>query len=413
MKALLRKPARFFYRLLKPFVRPIAFRVRGFLLADLRRELEEGRRETQGMLRELLESARNTRQQIFDVAQEAQQKNSEWAEHLRNEMESLHQASSSERWGLSAGLIQELQASRDFLESDIFRLSARLVRELHAAAGVPSISRQPDRIEGQVAAMATRVAVNCGSDDVLVRTEVGYLLCHGGDHRLLSALLESGDVQRGAFLLIQRLVRPGDVFVDIDAGVGLYTLVAARALQGRGRIVAFESIDERAHRLEKSVVLNGFSGIVEIHRAAASTSKGSGGTGVHKPGPAPCGANASDSAGFERPPASIDELIEPNRSVALIRIGDATAALEVLGTAAAVIRDTPDIAIVVEFVPRHIRHSGLDPGEWLAAFVSHGLVCRVVNSETGALEEWTIEQLEHVDSVNVLFTRADSPALSI
>lgn len=437
MKAMLRKPARFVYRLLKPIIRPIAFRVRGFLVTDLRaevgalrRELGDVRREAferhcqsgqaiksfreeaLGLLRatletqrELLESARNTRQQIFDFAQEAQQKNCEQAEHsqryLRDEME-----------GFSAGLIQELQASRDFLESDISRLSARLVREQHAVVAAPSTSRQPDRTEEEVAAMTTRVAVNCGSDDVLVRTEVGYLLCHGGDHRLLSVLLESADVQRGAFLLIERLVRPGDVFVDVDAGVGLYTLAAARALQGRGRIVAFESIDERAHRLEKAVVLNGFSGIVEIHRAASSTSKGSDGTGVHKPCPAPCDANASGSAGFERPPASIDGLIEPNRSVALIRIGDPTAALEVLGAAAAIIRDNPDIAIVAEFVPQHICHSGLDSGEWLAAFGSHGLVCRVVNSETGALEEWTIEQLEHVGSVNVLFTRADSPALS-
>ena len=39
---------------------------------------------------------------------------------------------------------------------------------------------------------------------------------------------------------INRYVKPGDVFYDIGANLGLYSILAAKLLQGRGKVYRFE-----------------------------------------------------------------------------------------------------------------------------------------------------------------------------
>ena len=64
-------------------------------------------------------------------------------------------------------------------------------------------------------------------------------------------------------------LRPGDVFLDIGANVGLYTVAAARIVGGGGEIHAFEPCSQTFSRLEKNVRLNALPR-VSCHRLALS-----------------------------------------------------------------------------------------------------------------------------------------------
>ena len=55
-----------------------------------------------------------------------------------------------------------------------------------------------DKLEEISGVMSSRVSVNCGEDEVLVKTQVGYMLCSSKDHALLSCLLDKSMEQ--AFL---------------------------------------------------------------------------------------------------------------------------------------------------------------------------------------------------------------------
>ncbi|QKV56500.1 MAG: FkbM family methyltransferase [Dechloromonas sp.] len=63
-------------------------------------------------------------------------------------------------------------------------------------------------------------------------------------------------------------------FIDAGANIGLHTLAAGRAMQGAGKIVAFEPYGPTRELLSESVFMNGLSDIVEIHEAAVSTKSG-------------------------------------------------------------------------------------------------------------------------------------------
>ncbi len=65
-------------------------------------------------------------------------------------------------------------------------------------------------------------------------------------------------------------LRPGDVFYDIGAGVGFFTLLAARQVTPNGRVVALEPNPETAERLRRNVELNGLQNVEVIERAVAA-----------------------------------------------------------------------------------------------------------------------------------------------
>ncbi len=67
-----------------------------------------------------------------------------------------------------------------------------------------------------------------------------------------------------AFVL--HFLRPGDVFYDIGANIGSYSLLAAAA--GVGQIVGFEPSLETSRRYQRNIALNALGDRVSIHRLA-------------------------------------------------------------------------------------------------------------------------------------------------
>jgi FkbM family methyltransferase len=61
--------------------------------------------------------------------------------------------------------------------------------------------------------------------------------------------------------LVARLLEDDDVFWDIGANVGYFTLVAATALAGRGQIIAFEPGKNAYARLTENIALNPYQNI--------------------------------------------------------------------------------------------------------------------------------------------------------
>ncbi|BBC73980.1 conserved hypothetical protein [Altererythrobacter sp. B11] len=71
---------------------------------------------------------------------------------------------------------------------------------------------------------------------------------------------------------IRRLLRPGDVFVDAGANIGIYSVLAARLVGPDGRVVAFEMMPDTAEILRTHLVDNNCDNAVVIEAALWSRS---------------------------------------------------------------------------------------------------------------------------------------------
>lgn len=83
-----------------------------------------------------------------------------------------------------------------------------------------------------------------------------------------------GSKESGTVEWIDREARPGDVFYDVGANMGLYTLMAARRVAPGGKVYAFEPHAGSLQSLLHNVALNGLQAVVEVIGSALHDREG-------------------------------------------------------------------------------------------------------------------------------------------
>jgi FkbM family methyltransferase len=69
-------------------------------------------------------------------------------------------------------------------------------------------------------------------------------------------------------------LKPGDVFVDVGANIGYYSLLAARAVGKDGSVIAFEPSPAVGRQLAANIERNGLGDRVTVHSVAAGAVPG-------------------------------------------------------------------------------------------------------------------------------------------
>jgi FkbM family methyltransferase len=69
---------------------------------------------------------------------------------------------------------------------------------------------------------------------------------------------------------VTTVLRLGDVFIDIGANVGWFSMLASTIVGAEGRVYAFEPRAETAGYLEKTIILNGLQSQVTLHQFGLS-----------------------------------------------------------------------------------------------------------------------------------------------
>lgn len=84
-----------------------------------------------------------------------------------------------------------------------------------------------------------------------------------------------GYVRRDCHVL-RRLIKPGDVILDVGAHIGYFSLLFAKWLRGRGKVYAFEPFPRTVQRLKRNLELNPrLGGLVRLRETAVSDFVGS------------------------------------------------------------------------------------------------------------------------------------------
>lgn len=77
--------------------------------------------------------------------------------------------------------------------------------------------------------------------------------------------------ERRIVQVLRRLLKPGDVFIDAGANIGVYTVLASGLVGRQGRVLAVEMMPDTAQRLRDSIRLNQLENVQVIERALSQT----------------------------------------------------------------------------------------------------------------------------------------------
>ena len=126
----------------------------------------------------------------------------------------------------------------------------------------------------------------------------------------------------------------GDM-VDVGAHIGMYALLAARELQGRGRVLAFEPNPAARAQLEENVLLNGCANVIVV---AAAAGEAEGRAVLHVPATADPSFSSLEAGRFAEGEAVDVETTTVDAQVAEYGLAPSFVKVDVEGQEVAVLR---------------------------------------------------------------------------
>lgn len=95
------------------------------------------------------------------------------------------------------------------------------------------------------------------------------LRCHRDSHSASAALYFNGMTDFNEMSFMKRYLRPGDIFLDVGANVGVYTLLAASLVGPSGTVHAFEPGTLALGHLRENIKINKLDGVT-VHELGLS-----------------------------------------------------------------------------------------------------------------------------------------------
>lgn len=255
-----------------------------------------------------------------------------------------------------------------------------------------------------------RPIVFLGNYRALTRTVAGHKMIVDtrdlslGCHILLDGIWEPWVTQ-----VIQATVRPGWIVVEIGANIGYYTLLMASLIGSQGKIYAFEPNPAIYELLRENLEINGFldraiavkkavwekSGTVEFGIA----SKHMGGSGIF--------TFSTPDEPVERitvEAVSLDDYFPAGSRVDFLKIDAESSEFFILKGAQRLLRENPDLVMVLEFFPGNIRNINLDPEQCLKWLVDEGFQIHRIE-ENGNVRRAAIHELLDLNYSELLIRR--------
>jgi FkbM family methyltransferase len=211
----------------------------------------------------------------------------------------------------------------------------------------------------------------------------------GATLRMLLGVFEPGTTK-----LIEQIVRPGMVVIDLGAHVGYYTLLAARLVGQQGKVFAFEPDPGNYALLLENIALNGFGSVQALRQAVADRS---GSTSFFL---SPWGSDRNslyqDNSGLEAQRVDVevitldDFLVQAgNPIVDLVKMdieGSELAALEGMKKTLKRTR-----RLIMEFSPVSVHAGSSNPEQLLDMLNRFGFTVQIIQ------EDGTLEPLDSID----------------
>jgi FkbM family methyltransferase len=196
---------------------------------------------------------------------------------------------------------------------------------------------------------------------------------------------------------VRRVLKPGELFVDVGANVGYFSLLAA---QRGARVIAFEPNPECREELAHNIALNGF-GDIDVRATGIADRRGQ--DVLYVESEENLGAGSLKSVSGTPVAVEVDTLDGQlaGESPAMIKLDIEGAELMALRGGAQTLKRTR--AVICEVSEFSLRELGGSKEELFATMAEHGFICEIVSP----VRRSTHSQYEISFQYDVLFTKRD------
>lgn len=206
--------------------------------------------------------------------------------------------------------------------------------------------------------------------------------------------------------LFRRLLKSDSIFVDVGAHIGYYSDIASEIIKD-GWIYAFEPWPENFKLLKKNVKKKFPSTLLSFCNAAVGSEGKTDfmyecktNTGDHQAYESKIDKRESIETKFLR----LDSALSTNK-IDFLKIDTQGFEVEVLKGAKELIENSPDINILLEYSPHHLKLAGNSPGELIGLLVDIGLNIYVHTKKGWLYANSETFLLKHIGHINLFCSR--------
>jgi len=186
-------------------------------------------------------------------------------------------------------------------------------------------------------------------------------------------LSTTGDYEKFETDIVKKVVKKGDVVVDIGANIGYYTLILAKLVGDTGLVYAFEPEPTNFNLLKKNVEINGYHNVILENKAVANLngkisfyldSENLGGHSVFM---------KKDSKSVEIPSIRLDDYLKDvEKKIKFIKMDIEGGELEAIKGMSSILKENNDLKIMAEFNSPLLKDFKIVPEEYLQTFMRFG-----------------------------------------
>jgi FkbM family methyltransferase len=202
------------------------------------------------------------------------------------------------------------------------------------------------------------------------------------DNFLTPLVLNTGEYEPTETRLVRETLKEGDVFIDVGANVGWYTVFAARAVGPSGQVVAFEPEPSNLDLLNRNVRLNRLTNVV-VEGKGLSNAAGSfklflerGNLGMHS-----LVVEHEGRQYIDVETVRFDDYWKGQGDIKLVKIDTEGAEAMILEGMGETLRRHKGLELIVEFAPERWRKSGYDPDKVLEGLYQLGFKASVIDED--------------------------------
>jgi len=272
------------------------------------------------------------------------------------------------------------------------RAAARVRRSL----GHDDLAGRLDAIEARLTVLsADRYPygpVYLGDHTALVATRWGAkMLVDTRDAMVTPWLVLDGLWESHVTGWLQDALRPGQVFVDVGANVGYFTLLGGTLVGPEGRVFAIEAHPHLAELLRRNVIINGLHGYITTWQGAAWSESTdlklhlrqnfASNSSVGSIGPDALARLGDTEEIVEVHAAALDHLLADLPRVDVLKVDVEGAEVQVFTGLARTLEANPAITIMFEWSPGQIADVGDEPGALIDLLVAQGFAFRLLEDD--------------------------------
>ena len=193
--------------------------------------------------------------------------------------------------------------------------------------------------------------------------------------------------------LVKKIVKNGDIVIDVGANIGYYTLILAKLVGDGGKVFAFEPEQDNFRLLNKNIEINSYKNVV-CENMAVSSSNGKcvlyldhQNKGSHS-----LVDDGASKQTVEIKTISLDEY-SFNSKISLIKMDIEGHEMKALNGMKNFLEKNSNIKIITEFSPTLLSYSGVKPKSFLKELTEYGFIIHNIDKKNRTISPISIMEL--------------------